>query len=267
MGMNGSTTATTKMNLLAVPGEPGADGTTDVETTIDYLDVQQSGELFPTGGGPDLSQSNKALAKGVRGKSFNAQVDAGGYVVSLSGTEALVDGALAELENVEFPPEAGDAAKKVVADIVKQQFNDDAMKNMVEYFVMPRSLEKLDPGTTWSRSGNVDFGMMPATGSYTFTVSERTETEVYINESSTYEFDPSAPSMISMMQSNPDIQSLGDMKFELSGTGTGTYVVDLATGWAVSNNGTIDLKGKLTAGPLNADITVNVAQDFTSVPK
>jgi len=264
MGMDDTSSVTTKMNLLATPSEAGADGTTDVEITFDYFDTSVAGAQNPALGGMDMNASNKAIAKALMGKSITASVDPGGYVVNVSGTDALSEGVLAEVSKLDFPEEMGDAMKKLMEETTVQQFGNDATRNMIETISLPRSLDSLEPGVTWTRSGKSDFGMLPTDVAYTYTVTERTDAAVIVEQTSTYTLDPNGTNMVEMIKLNPMAAQLGEPTFEVSGTGTGSYSIDRASGWAQSFNGSTTLTGKLALGPMNADITITIAEDFTS---
>ncbi len=264
MGMDDTTSQTTKMNLLATPSEADDAGMRSVDTTFDYFDMSMSGAQNPALGGVDVNAANKAVAKGLMGKSISANVDVGGNVISISGADAVAESVLAEMSTLEYPEEMGDVIKKLAEESTLQQFGEDAMKNLAETFIVPRSLEKLSPGTTWTRSGKADFGMMPTDVTYTYTVSERTDTAVIIGMASTFELDPSGTNMVEMIKQNPMVAQLGEPTLTLSGTGTGTYTIDSASGWAQVYDGTNTLTGKLAIGPMNADIDITIAEDFTS---
>ena len=57
---------------------------------------------------------------------------------------------------------------------------------------------------------------------------------------------------------------MGESTINLTGTGSGTYVLDAATGWADSYSGNAALSGTFTAGPLKADVNVTATQGVTS---
>lgn len=265
MGMDDTTTQTTKMNLLATPGEAAADGSINLETTFDYVTAETSGASNPAMGGADPNASNKALAKGLMGKSFSATVDAGGNVMSLSGTDALLNGVLAEMGGLEYPAElGGDDLKAVMENSMKQQFGDVAMTNMVEDIVVPRSLESLEPGTTWTRTGSVDFGLLPTNFTYTYTVTEQTDATVIVEQASTFKLDPNGVNMIEVLKLNQMVKNLGEMTLDVSGTGSASYTIDRASGWADAYDGTITLTGKLGLGAMSADINITITQDFVA---
>jgi hypothetical protein len=264
MGMDDTTTQTTKMNLLANPGEAGADGSVDVEVTFDYYAGETTGGANSAMGGMDQNASNKAVAKAMMGKSFTANVDAGGRVLSLSGVGALKDSVLAELNEIDYPDEAAAAIKTIIEETTNQQFGEAGMREMTESFILPRSLESLDAGVTWTRDSKMDFGMMPTNVIYTYTVTERSETAVSVEEASTFELDPYAKSLVDMVKLNPMVASLGEPTLSLNGTGTGSYTIDSTSGWVSAYDGTITLTGKLEIGPMNADIKITATQDFTS---
>jgi len=264
MGMDDTTIQTTKMNLLATPGEASADGLIDVEVTFDYFAGETAGGASSAAAGLDQNASNKSIAKAMMGKSITANADAGGNVVSLSGVDTLKDSVLAELNKIEYPGELAGTIKTIIEQTTDQGFGEAAMKDMTESFILPRSLENLDAGVTWTRYSKTDFGMLPTNVTHTYTITERSDTAVSVEETSTYELDTSAKSLVDIVKLNPMVAGLGDPTLSLSGTGTGSYTIDSASGWANAYNGSATLKGNLEIGPMKADINITSTQDFTS---
>lgn len=268
MGQEGSTTQTTGMTLLAVPGEARADGSVDVEITVDYLTLQQEGALLAAmADALDMNPVFTAVSDGATGQSFTATVAPDGSVVSVSNYDGLLNGVIGNLADAVLPEAMQGPAKQQVEDIAKAMYDDGGLQAAVEQVTVVRSLEKLDPGVTWTREVNENLGLWPVVSKYTYKVTERTDSAVTVEETSTYTFNDAVPSLISVLKENEIIKNFGEPTFELTGTGTGSYTIDLETGWATSYNGTGTLEGKFMAGPVNADVNVNVTRDFTSVSK
>lgn len=265
MGMEGTMSQTTKMTLLATPGEPSADGSVNMDVTVDYMTLEQDGALLAAmADSMDMNPIFKAVSKGAIGKTFAASVAADGSVTNVSNYEGLLNGVVGELGNAVLPEAMDDAAKEQVENIAKQMYDDGGLQSAVERITVVRSLEKLDPGVTWTREINENIGLWPVISTYTYTVAERTDTNITVEETSAFTFDDSVPSIISVMKQNELIKNFGEPSFEMTGTGTGSYTIDPQTGWATSQNGTATLTGKFLAGPINADVNVSVTRDFAS---
>lgn len=266
MSIDGAMSQTRTTTLLLTPEAPAADGSVTVNATVDYANAQLGGALFP-GSEMDMSSVYKAFADGLVGQTISATVGADGNIISTTDVEKLAESVNSKLDGDSIPEALGENAEATVKGIFQRLLGDDEINGLVEHVVLPRPLEKLDPGVTWTRQSKVDFGLVPTNATFTYTVKERTETNVTIEEAGAYELDSGATGLISMFVDNPIVKAMGEATVTLSGTGTGTYILDSATGWTDSYAGTTALAGKFTVGPLNADLGVNVVQDYTSTFK
>lgn len=266
MNIDGAMSQTRTTTLQLTPDEPAADGSVNVTATVDFANAQLTGALFP-GSEMDMSSVYKAFADGLMGQTISATIGADGNIISTADIEKLAESVNSKLDTKSIPEALGENAEATVKGIFERLLGDDEIRGLIEHVVLPRSLEKLEPGVTWTRQSKVDFGLVPTNASYTYTVKERTETNVTIEEAGTYDLDQGATGLISMFVDNPIVKAMGEASVTLSGTGTGTYVLDSATGWTNSYEGTTALAGKFTVGPLNADLGVNVVQDYTSTFK
>ncbi len=266
MNINGAMTQTRTTTLILTPEAPAADGNVNVSATIDYANAQLAGSLFP-GSEMDMSTVYKAFAEGLMGQSIGATISPDGNIVSTENIEKLAESVNSELDGKTIPEELGEKAEETVKGIFQRLLGDDEIRGLIEHVVLPRPLETLDPGVTWTRQSKVDFGLVPTNATYTYTVKERVGTTVTVEEAGTYELDQGASGLISMFMDNPIVKAMGDASVTLSGTGTGTYVLDGASGWTNSYEGTTALTGTFVVGPVNADLGVNVTQDYASAFK
>jgi hypothetical protein len=267
MNINGTLSDASEVIYLATPGEPGADGVVPVEVLFDNVTGSMSGELIP---GMDMSFMNdidKAVGEGLTGKSFTVNIGRDGRVASAAGGSGIIDGVVTKVNDVSLPAEMADSLTGIISEIANARFGDDALRSDAEHFSVPRSLEKLEPEMTWTNDRPTYFGNIAVDASYTYTVASVDEFTATIQEAATYTLDKSKPGLISMLTSSPVIKAMGEPTFDLSGTGTGTYTVDLASGWATAYDGTATMTGKFAAGPVNADVEVAATRDFVSAAK
>jgi hypothetical protein len=155
------------------------------------------------------------------GKPFTLNVAPDGSVKSVTGMDAI----------------AGNMTRAVAADgqmaaqvsaQMKQQFSDEAVKNMFEQSLKIYPASAVKPGDSWNTESTAAVSGMNTTVKTRYTLKEVKKNEATIAVESTVDMQPGA-----------------GVEGKLSGTQTGTMLVDVKTGMPVSSELSQNIKGSI----------------------
>jgi len=212
------------------------DGAAVVQVTYDSLRLKQQG---PTGNvdydssSPAPAESPHPMAKGFAvlvGQGFSVDLTPKGEVARVDGADQL---AARMAENIEVPVPM---LRPVMEQQIKQQFGDQAMKEMVEQMVGFRPDEPVAIGGSWSKRIAVTRGFAAILNS-TWTLKSHKDGVAVVEVASTVEPNPDAAAL------DMGFAKLG---YTLRGTQNGSLELDESTGWVVRSTVNQSLSGELT---------------------
>lgn len=191
------------------------------------------------------------------GQSLDVVMTPEGRVTDLKGADRLME---AVVNSVQLPP----GARAGLEQQMKSQFGDEALKRQFEQMTAIYPAEPVGVGDAWDVEQRINMGF-PMTLKTTYTLKSlsggkatadlkgtiRTGAAAAAADGEAPEGDAAAP--------DPNQPAP-----ELSGTQTGTLVIDQATGWLTSGTGKQDIKGNLTvnAGGQKLVIPMTIKTDI-----
>lgn len=244
---------TTGFGLSHLVKEIRDDGTAVVQVTFDSIRFKQEG---PTGE-VDYDSSNPPPAESAHpmvtalvalvGQGFSVDLTSKGEAARVEGADQLV---ARMMEKIELPMPA---LQPVVEQQLKQQFGDQAMKEMMEQMVGVYPDEPVGVGDSWSKRRVVSRGLA-AIMNNTWTLKSRENGVAVLDVQSTVGPNPDAPALD---------MGIAKLQYALRGTQNGSIELDEATGWVLRSTVNQSLSGELTiqggpeAGqPMSVPITV-----------
>ncbi|MCL4217645.1 MAG: hypothetical protein KJ052_11675 [Candidatus Hydrogenedentes bacterium] len=165
---------------------------------------------------------------GLIGQAFTASITPLGRVREVKGMSEIIDAAV---DTMDMAPEQ----KWQLAGIIQSQFGNEAMQKLIEQTLAVFPDETVAPGGAWSNEVET-VGMAALRLKNTFTL-DAIEDTAKITQ--TGELLPGAEETIIDM-------SGFEMESKMSGTQTGTFVLDARTGWILSSAATQKLSGEMT---------------------
>lgn len=213
--------------------EVDADGTAAVKLTYDSVLFKQDGPL----GKIEYDSSNPPetvhpMAKGfaaLTGQSFSMRLSPQGQIKSVEGVDAMFTRVM---QNIDVP----DARVKATLEKkLKQQFGDDALKEMMENTMAIYPDKPVAIGDSWSKKVVVTKGFA-ITLENTWTLKDRKDGVAVVD----------VQSKITPSQNAKPIE-MGMMKVrqDISGSQEGQMEISEATGWPVRAGMTQKLSGKM----------------------
>ncbi len=172
-------------------------------------------------------------------KTFELRIADDGSVISVTGTDAIID------EMSKAVSESGPVGAQIGASL-KQQFSDDAVKNMFEQSlkIYPVPAKPVKPGDSWDTEQNISVANMNSSNKTKYTLKSVAKNVATIDVLSTVNLKPSA-----------------GMEGELTGTQAGTMSIDTKSGMPASSELTQKIKGSIKVSGMD------VAMDMTSKTK
>jgi hypothetical protein len=167
------------------------------------------------------------------GKPFTINVAPDGSVKSVSGMDAIAGNMTQAIAS------GGQTAAQVGASM-KQQFSDDAMKNMFEQSLKIYPAGAVKPGDSWNVESTVTLSGMNTAINTKYTLKEVRKNEAAIAMEATVNMQPGA-----------------GMEGNFSGTQTGTMLVNVKTGMPVSSELSQNIKGSLKTQGIDISMDMN----------
>lgn len=231
------------------------DGTAVVQITYDSVQFKQQG---PTGS-IEYDSANPpanlpAMAKGFAalvGQGFTMEVTPTGKVTKIEGAGEMISNMLKQMD-MPMP-----SARATLEEKMKEQFGDDALREMMEQMTAIYPGEPVGIGGSWTKRMVVSKGF-PIIMDNTWTLKSRQDGVAVVDVQSKVAPNPSAGPM-----------DMGMVKIghQLSGTQSGTLELDEATGWTLRSTLQQKLAGKMTVtggpqgsqtAPISIDSTIRI---------
>jgi hypothetical protein len=224
------------------------DGTAVVQVTYDSIQFKQEGPM----GAMDYDSDNPPetvplMAKGFAalvGQGFSLDMTPEGRVIRVEGADQLL-ARVTESIDIAVP-----AMRSTIETQMKQQFGDQALKEMMEQMMAIYPEEAVAVGDSWSRKMTVARGF-PMIIDNNWTLKSRADGVAVVEVSSKVEPNPDAGPM-----------EMGGMSIQqkLRGTQNGTIEIDETSGWVVKSTLNQDFSGEMTVvgGPQEVTIPMSL---------
>jgi hypothetical protein len=253
----------TETNMLQFTFKVAAlnpDGFAEMNVTIDGAKATQR----ISGGMPGMNQNTGEImdqvAKSIVGKSLTLSVSPQGEVSSIDGMSEIRNAATttvkAELEKM---ANSGMPGVDMVSGTLKAQvdaaFSHDAFKVILEEILIVRPPKAIKEGDSWLHPVTTVSGI-PLMSNNTYTLTQRGESDVILNESSQIKTSSDNGVEVSGMR----------IAFDVEGTGTSTVRLDKTTFWVNTVTGETALKGSMTisGGILPSEMKMPMIVETTS---
>ena len=226
--------------------EPG--GIARLRTTYEQVGLEQDSMMGTVKYDSDNPPSNVPMqAKpfaALVGQSFTAEVAPEGQVGRIEGTEKIAQAVLNSLP-------AG--ARQMAGAQVKKQFDRDAIKAIMNQGFGYIPEKPVAVGDSWTKNVAISSGY-PMLAENRYTLAERKNGKLHIDVDSTIKPAPDGEPM----QMGPMT-----MRADLSGTQTGSMVVDEATAWVDRSELEQDISGTLKIENANQSIPMIIKSTIT----
>ena len=140
---------------------------------------------------------------------------------------------MSHIEKIELPMPA---LQPLVEQQMKQQFGDQAMKELMEQMIGVYPDEPVGVGDSWSKRSVVSRGLAAIVNN-TWTLKSRENGVAVLDVQATVEPNPDAPALE---------MGVAKIQYALRGTQNGSIELDEATGWVVRSTVNQSLSGDLT---------------------
>jgi hypothetical protein len=224
------------------------DGTAVVQVTYDSVKFKQEGPM----GAMDYDSANPPatvppMARGFAalvGQGFSMDMTPEGRVVRVEGADQL----LARItENIEIPMPA---MRSTIEAQMKQQFGDQALKEMMEQMMAIYPEKPVAVGDSWSRKVTVARGF-PMVMDNNWTLKSRADGVAVVEVRSTVEPNPDAGPL-----------EMGGMRIQqkLRGDQQGTIEIDETSGWVLKSTLNQEFSGEMTiiGGPQEVTMPMTI---------
>jgi hypothetical protein len=211
-----------------------AQGTMTVQVEIASMSVKMKGEQaeveYDSENPPEEVALPAKLFAAMVGQSFTMKLTPQGHVSELTGVDQMLQKVF---DAIEVPdPQMKEA---VLADL-KRQFGDAALGEMMERTMAIFPDKPVGVGDSWTQTMTLNTGF-PSITENTWTLTGRKDGVATVEVKSTLKPNEKA----APMKMGPF-----SMTFDLSGTQTGTFKLDEATGWFVGGTITQDISGEMS---------------------
>lgn len=213
-----------------------ADGTATIEVTFGPMAMKMEGPQgtfeYDSEDPPDeVPLPGKALGAMV-GQGFTMKITPEGRVTDLKGADKMFEAMLESLDLPEGP------IKDSIVESLKDQFGEEALKEMMENMTALLPDKPVGIGDSWSHTIVLTKGF-PSIMENTWTLTDRKDGVATIKVKSTIKSNPDAPPM-----------KMGPMtmKYKLKGSQKGTVKLDEATGWFVEGEIKQEMSGEIIMG-------------------
>lgn len=266
MGQKTNQSTTTVTGYTQEVSDVAADGTATMKVTFTEMVLGDLGGLSAMTGGLSAGLGD---AMNVLGKSFTMKASPTGRISSVEGMEPVVKemsekmSALLkeELGKMQLPPEAMGMLGQidtVMGSVLRRSLGDSAMREAMEDGMTMYSETPQKVGSTWTRGVIRESGMEPMERGESWTLKERKNGVLTLERKSVI---------------SPNTQASGitmgpmTMRIDLTGTDSGTFQVDEATGWVISGTLSRQLEGKMDLlgmpMPGGQDMTMKITDTVT----
>jgi len=192
----------------------------------------------------EQAESIEGIYANMIGQQFNLLLDSKGQLKEFSGSTEMFQKIEEQMKKDDLPTEG--------LEVMKGQFGDDAMTQM--YGNSMTSLLPTTPvkiGDSWNKSMDMKILGLKLDMKYTLTKIANGKAFLKIDGIATPTPDSEPMKMMGM-----------EMKYNLSGTQSGTAIVDLKTGFPTTStvkqdfSGTMTMSGGMLPGEMDADMTI-----------
>ncbi len=192
---------------------------------------EMGGDSENTAAGDPLSIALKAMT----GKPFTIRMSRSGKIVSIEGTEAVLDAVVDEMRE-QFPPEADESGVEFMRNSLANFYGGDAFKSNIESGMVVFSDKPVSKGDSWSSHTSTP-GRFTLDIERVFTVMDINKNGITIKSEAVLDTDP---------DTTPDGV---DVQYDLHGTMTSETVLDPVSGWIVSGKITQKVSGEMKILP------------------
>ncbi|MBI1374053.1 MAG: hypothetical protein GC159_15135 [Phycisphaera sp.] len=208
------------------------DGSADLSLTYTWAMVEMQSTMMsfkydsdkPEGDPPAPAAGMAALL----GATFELTMLPDGGVTSVRGVDEMVDKMTARLK---VPP----AMKPMMVQQLKQQFNNEALKEMMTQMTGLYPAKPVSVGESWTKTTEGS-AIMPIRLVNKFTLKSVEDGKAKVDTSSDIKSDD-----------NAEAKGAGqNAKFNLKGSQTGTIELDAKTGWIINTDVTQAMSGSVT---------------------
>ncbi|MEM9887077.1 MAG: DUF6263 family protein [Bacteroidota bacterium] len=223
--------------------ERNTDGSMDIKLTTLSLKMEQINPMMSMKFDSENPEENEPeeMVKGFKnmvGKEYDMKMSAKGEVIDLSTKGSVFEGAFDGVPNGE-----------AIAAQMEEQFGVEAVKSNMAQVTGFFPDNPVQVGDSWTKNTTITSGMSMLAET-TYTLTERKSGVATITFNSQLKSDPDAAPL--------DMMGM-EMKYELTGTQTGTIKVNEKTGWTQKTEGEQKMEGKMnmsggTVGEMSADM-------------
>jgi hypothetical protein len=224
------------------------EGNLDIKLTTKSMKMEQVNPMMTMKFDSDNPDENEPaeMVEGMQnmiGKEFQMKLSPKGEVVDLKTDGGVFNGAFENVPN-------GEAMEAQM----EAQFGLEAIKSSLATLTGFYPTTPVKVGDTWTKEQTVTSGMQNVVKT-TYTLTERKGGVATITYVGTVQSDPDAAA----------IEMMGmEMTYDLSGTKTGTILVDEKTGWAKRTEGKQEMEGKMNmsggqVGQMSADMNTSTS--------
>jgi hypothetical protein len=212
----------------------GTDGKTTLVFTYERVAADIDGPMgkatYDSAAPPAEVPPLLAAYAAIVGLGYSVTVTPDLRVDGVAGVDALLDALVARF------PGLDDAGRAAAVSILREEFGEDAARQVIEngFAVVPTG--PVGIGDTWTRAARVRIGV-PLIVDATYTLTAREAGAATIGVTGTYRTDPDKPGL-----------TMGaiTLDLDLAGTHAGTVVLDEATGWVARSDVSQDVQGRMT---------------------
>ena len=223
--------------------EVGDDGTAVIQVTYDSVQYKVDGPIAQIdydSSNPPPADALHPMVKGFAalvGESFWMDLTPQGQPTRIEGADQLV-------------ARVAEKTDPMLENQLKQQFGDQALKEMMEQMMGIYPDQPVAVGDSWSKKMVITKGL-PMVMNNTWTLKSRQDGVAFIDVQSNLEPNPDAPAL----RMGP-----AKVKQQLSGTQQGSIEMDEATGWVLRSTVDQELSGDLAVegGPQAMTIPMSV---------
>lgn len=221
------------------------DGSMELTMSIAALRMEQATPMMNMVFDSEKPEDNEPAdavsgMKNVIGKKFDIKLSKSGEVLEVKGEENMFKGAFDGVPNGEMMEQQMEA-----------QFGESTIVGSLRQLTGFYPTEAVKVGDSWTKESDAQ-SAMPMKAETTYTLKERKNGIATIEFTRKLKTDPDGKPMEMMGM---------EMSYDMSGTESGTYLVDEKTGWATSMEATQDMGGKMSMkggpmGEMQADMKV-----------
>jgi len=238
MGSMPAMTSGTDATYLLSVESVDPDGTSTIKVTYD--DMTYRSPMLGAAGMPGMDAAGanpadmiKKMQEAFKGQTFTVRVSRLGEVTAIEGADKIGENVSKAMGDDSNP------MMKMVKDMMKTVIGEATIKAGMSTLFIKAPDKSLNAADTWNDSLTIETAGIPTTTDTAYTLVGRANGYVTINGALTTKINFADSSMAKMLG---EIKMSGD----LSGTGTGTYSIDEASGWLTHRADTSNVAGKMS---------------------